>query len=201
MRTLLLLSALIVSTTGCTRAPSSSQTGHTDATTRPSQPALVPTSSAPVAKPTTSAPAPAPSPATALSASPSASASSAPTAQPSQPPAPLPDVQVKNIGMHIGGGPNDRKSKAPIAQSVKPHFDELRACWRFADDQTKGGTFGVDLLIPRAGGKAEASHPRSAIKGDGFEKCVLDVFAGIEFKRPRTGKTMVSYSLRFTPGK
>jgi len=113
----------------------------------------------------------------------------------------VPDVEVKNIGMHIGGGPNERESKAPIAKSVRPHFDEFRACWRYAENPERGGTFGVDLLIPREGGKATISHPRSGIDGEKFEKCVLDVFRQIEFLRPRTGKTMVSYSLRFTPKK
>lgn len=113
----------------------------------------------------------------------------------------LPDVEVKNIGMHIGGGPNDRETKQPIAESVKPHFDALRACWKHVAESAKPGDFGVDLLIPHDGGKASVSNPRSALKGDGFEACVLGVFEAIDFKKPKTGKTMVSYSIRFTPGK
>ena len=56
-------------------------------------------------------------------------------------------------------------------------------------------------LSPALGGRAKPSHPRSAIKGDSFEKCVLDVFERIDFKKPRTGKTMVSCSLKFSPEK
>lgn len=101
--------------------------------------------------------------------------------------------------MHIGGGPNDRETKRPIKESVKPHFDAFRRCWLLVDDPHKAGDFGVDLLIARDGGRPEVSHPRSTIAGEGFDACVLGVFEKIDFKRPKTGKTMVSYSLRFTP--
>lgn len=44
---------------------------------------------------------------------------------------------------------------------------------------------------------------RMLFLGDGGldvgEACILDVFQRIDFKKPKTGKTMVSYSLRFTP--
>lgn len=114
--------------------------------------------------------------------------------------APLPKVKVKNIGMHIGGGPNDDVTKEPIKRSVEPHFDAFRRCFAKVDDQAKGGDFGVDVLIEGAGGKAKITHPRTALKGTGFEACVVTVFEAIEFLRPKGGKkTMVSYSIRFTP--
>jgi hypothetical protein len=136
-----------------------------------------------------------------VSAAPEASAAAPGSAEPpTEPPSePLPAVEVKNIGMHIGGGPNDRVSKQPIGDSVKPHFDALRTCWKHVAEPAKAGDFGVDLLIPREGGKAEVTNPRTAIKGEGFEACVVGVFEGIDFLKPKTGKTMVSYSVRFTP--
>jgi hypothetical protein len=108
-------------------------------------------------------------------------------------------VKVANIGMHIGGGPNDAVTKEPIRRSVEPHFDELRRCFAKADDPHKGGTFGIDLRIERQGGKAAVSHPRTPIKGKAFEACVVYVFESIDFLKPKGGKTVVSYSLRFTP--
>lgn len=138
-------------------------------------------------------------PAEPASAEPIASAAPAESAPPED--EPLPNVEVKNIGMHIGGGPNDNETKRPIKESVQPHFDALRRCWKLVDDPTKAGDFGVDVLIPHEGGKATLSHPRTALKGEGFEACVVEVFQKIDFKKPKTGKTMVSYSLRFTPGK
>ncbi len=40
---------------------------------------------------------------------------------------------------------------------------------------------------------------RTAIQGEGFSDCVVGVFASIDYLKPKTGKTMVSYSVRFTP--
>jgi hypothetical protein len=101
--------------------------------------------------------------------------------------------------MHIGGGPNDAANKAPIADSVAPHFDEVRACWAKVDDPAKGGDFGVDLLIQPEGGRAKVSNPRTAIHPAAFKDCVVAVFEQIDFKKTLKGLTMVSYSLRFTP--
>lgn len=113
--------------------------------------------------------------------------------------APLPNVKVANIGMHIGGGPNDAETKAPIKKSVEPRFDDFKRCWSKAEDATKAGDFGIDLLIPKDGGKAETSHVRSQIKGKDFVDCVVSVFQTVDFMKPKKGLTKVSYSLRFTP--
>jgi hypothetical protein len=113
-------------------------------------------------------------------------------------PPPPPPVSVENIGMHIGGGPNDAVTKAPIGTSVAPHMSELRACWSQVDP-ARPGDFGVDLLIPAEGGRAAVSNPRTNLGPQAFRDCVVAVFDGIDFARPRTGRTTVSYSLRFTP--
>lgn len=125
-----------------------------------------------------------------------ATASAAATAAPE---APVPNVKVANIGMHIGGGPNDAPTKLPIKQSVEPHFDALKRCFSLVEDQKKGGDFGIDLLIDKAGGKAKVSHPRTTMKGAGFKECMVAAFEAVDFKKPRGGNTMVSYSVRFTP--
>jgi hypothetical protein len=111
----------------------------------------------------------------------------------------LPDVDVKNIGMHIGGGPNDAPTKAPIKRSVAPHFDDFRRCFARVDDPKKGGDFGVDLRIEKDGGKASVTRPRTALKGEGFTQCMIEAFERIDFIKPKGGATVVSYSLRFTP--
>lgn len=134
----------------------------------------------------------APASASASAAAPSASASAAAEA-------PLPKVNVANIGMHIGGGPNDEITKAPIHKSVEPHLDEFRRCFALVEDPKKGGDFGVDLRIDKAGGKAKVSHPRTTLKGKDFVDCVVHTYEGIDFLKPRKGTTVVSYSLRFTP--
>lgn len=130
-------------------------------------------------------------------ATPSASAAASASAAPAE----LPAVTVKNIGMHIGGGPNDDATKAPIKRSVARHFEQLRACFSKAADQDKQGDVSVDLKIQKAGGQAEVQKFKSALKGEGFETCIRDVFLAIDFEKPKTGTTVVSYSLRFTPDK
>lgn len=110
-------------------------------------------------------------------------------------------MEVKNIGMHIGGGPNDAETKAPIKRSVEPHFDALARCFSKVEDTSKGGDVSLDLKIDAKGGKAALQKYKSGIKGDAFKACVETVFAGIDFEKPKTGATVVSYSLRFTPKK
>jgi hypothetical protein len=106
---------------------------------------------------------------------------------------------VKNIGMHIGGGPNDAVTKEPIRASVEPHADAFKRCYGAIGDPTAKGDFGVDLRVEKDGGKAQVTHPRTAMGGEAFKACVVSVFEAIDFKKPRGGATVVSYSLRFTP--
>jgi hypothetical protein len=130
-----------------------------------------------------------------------ASASAAPAASVS-PGGPADDTpprgKVSNIGMHIGGGPNDDVTKDPIRRSVAPHFEAFRRCYGKAAE-AKPADFGIDLRIPRDGGKAQLTKPRSTLKDEPFKECVIHTFEGIEFLKPRGGETVVSYSLRFTP--
>ena len=170
-------------------------------------PAVADAASAPPAVPSAPVPAPTAPPVASAAPVPTAEPSSAPTAAPSAAPsasaaseAPLPAVKVSNIGMHIGGGPNDDVTKDPIRRSVQPHFDEFRRCYPLVEEK-KTGDYGVDLRIDRAGGKAQVSHPRSVLKGKEFRDCVVKVFEGIDFLKPKGGTTTVSYSLRFTPAK
>jgi hypothetical protein len=170
---------------GCDRAPSTPVPQAEAANAAPSVSTVALAPSAPAAPSATT-------PAASVSVvEPLPSASAAPP--------PLPHVKVENIGMHIGGGPNDAVNKAPIADSVAPHLDEVRACWSHVDDPARGGDFGVDLLIQPEGGRAKVSNPRTGIHGDAFKSCVVAVFEQVDFQKPRKGLTMVSYSLRFTP--
>jgi hypothetical protein len=108
-------------------------------------------------------------------------------------------VKVVNIGMHVGGGPYDDVTKEPIARSVAPHFAELARC--FPEGETKAVELGVDLVIEAAGGLAQVYRPRTPSKDAAFVACAMDVFRKIDFEKPRFGKTVVSYSLRFTPSR
>ncbi|MCA9599927.1 MAG: hypothetical protein KC776_41770 [Myxococcales bacterium] len=147
---------------------------------------------APVASATTDAPPSAPS------AAPSAAPPSPPPADAGEPPGPsLPEVLVENVGLHIGGGPNDDAAKAPFEKAIAPHFDEFRSCYVHVVEPEKGGTFGVDMLIKRAGGHPEVKQPRTGMKGSEFRDCMVKAFQNIEFEKPQRGPTMISYSVRF----
>jgi hypothetical protein len=189
MRNRPLVLALALSVVGCsstTTKPEAASSAPPDSAP-PKSEASAAASSAPPEAPVASSPA---------SATPVASASAAPVAD-----APIPDVDVKNIGMHVGGGKNDASEKAPIHHSVEPHMDDFKKCFAKVDDPKKGGDFGLDLHVDRAGGKATTSHVRTTIKGDGFKECMVAAFEAIDFDKPKGGTTTVSYSVRFTPKK
>jgi hypothetical protein len=114
-------------------------------------------------------------------------------------PEPTVRVKVVTIGMHVGGGPYDEITKAPMKRSVEPRFVELTRCWKHVTSSPRPADAGVDLVIEAGGGRARVSNPRTQIQGDGFVPCVVAFFEGVDFQKPRNGKTVVSYSVRFTP--
>lgn len=115
-----------------------------------------------------------------------------------QPLRPLPELKVENIGLHIGGGPNDAETKAPFSSAIARHFPAFMACYRKSEDPAQGGRFGVDLHIARGGGRARLEQPRTALRGGDFRACLSQVFESVEFAPPKRGPTTLSYSLRFT---
>ncbi|HEX3775938.1 MAG TPA: hypothetical protein VHV51_15810 [Polyangiaceae bacterium] len=112
----------------------------------------------------------------------------------------LPELKVENIGLHIGGGPNDAETKAPFQRAIAARFPAFLECYRKNEDPEKGGRFGIDLHIPRAGGRAKLEQPRTAMRGPEFRACVVSVFESVEFEKPKLGPTTISYSLHFTLG-
>jgi hypothetical protein len=113
----------------------------------------------------------------------------------------LPELRVEPLGMHIGGGKNDAEEKAPFHRALEQKFPAFLECYRLADDPLAGGSFGVDLKIPRAGGAPLAEQPRTRIRGAGFQDCMVAAFGKVQFEKPKAGPTVISYSVRFTLGK
>jgi hypothetical protein len=111
----------------------------------------------------------------------------------------LPEIAVRTVGMHIGGGPNDDQTKAFFRKRVEERFDDFRRCYPLVTEPGKGGTFGADLAIGREGGKPKVKQPRSAL-GAAFGECMVEAFGRINFPKPPHGPTVISYSLRFTVG-
>ncbi len=117
---------------------------------------------------------------------------------PKQPLRPLPELKVENIGLHIGGGPNDAETKAPFLSAVAERFPSFMDCYRKNEDPAAGGRFGIDLHIARTGGRARLEQPRTALRGADFRQCLSSAFESVDFQKPKRGPTTISYSLRFT---
>ncbi len=129
-------------------------------------------------------------------AAPAADTPSLRAAAPADPPL---HVKLVTIGMHVGGGPCDEVTKEPMKRSVEPRFADLARCWEHVP-RPRRADIGVDLVIEASGGRAaEVSNPRSTIEGEGFVPCIVTFFEGVDFQRPKNGKTVVSYSARFLP--
>jgi len=117
---------------------------------------------------------------------------------PKQPLRPLPELKVENIGLHIGGGPNDAETKAPFLSAVAERFPSFMDCYRKNEEPAQGGRFGVDLHVARGGGHPRIEQPRTSLRGAEFRACLGSVFESVDFKKPKHGPTTLSYSLRFT---
>ena len=122
------------------------------------------------------------------------------TLDPKQPLRSLPELKVENIGLHVGGGPNDADTKAPFIRAISERLPEFMDCYRKNEDPAKGGRFGIDLHIPRVGGHPRVEQPRTAMHGPEFRACVSSVFESVAFQKPTHGATTISYSLHFTLG-
>lgn len=113
----------------------------------------------------------------------------------------LPELRIEPLGMHVGGGKNDAEEKAPFHRALEQRFPAFMECYRLADDPWAGGSFGIDLKIPRAGGAPTAEQPRTRIRGAGFQECMVRAFGKVQFEKPKAGPTVISYSIRFVLGK
>lgn len=109
-----------------------------------------------------------------------------------------PRVKVVTIGMHVGGGPYDEITKEPMKKSVEPRFRDLARCWKHVTKPEQIDV-GVDLVIEASGGRAKVSNSRSTAVGADFVPCVVAFFESVDFLKPNTGRTVVSYSVRFLP--
>jgi hypothetical protein len=101
--------------------------------------------------------------------------------------------------MHVGGGPYDEPTKEPMKRSVEPRFPDLAKCWSLVAAHPASADVGVDLVIEASGGRAKVSNPRASVTGEGFVPCVVAFYESVDFLKPKNGKTVVSYSVRFTP--
>lgn len=108
----------------------------------------------------------------------------------------LPEISIRHIGMHIGGGTNTPEEKKPFLGALEANETPLLGCYRFVDKPLSGGTFGADLFVEKAGGHPVVRGTRHKLGGEEFDACMRRALGGVKFpviERP----TVLSYSLRF----
>lgn len=123
----------------------------------------------------------------------------APPTVTSAPAAAAPAVDVRSIGMHIGGGPNDDATKAPFLTAIAASHGEVARCWATLGKRVTVD-FGVDFLVPAKGGLAKVDRPRSTVPDAAFVKCATAAFSSVTFAPTKSGlATKVSTSVRLVP--
>ena len=129
-------------------------------------------------------------------AAPPATTDTEPVAEPE--PEETSSLEVKTIGLHVGGGPNDSETRGRYVAIIESKLAEFKKCHLLTPDTNKKASFGVDLLLPTKGGRPKVKDYRTSLKGRDFQACVLGTFGQIRFPEvPRP--TVISYSLLFKP--
>ncbi len=111
---------------------------------------------------------------------------------------PLPELSVKSFGLHIGGS-KDAGAREEFLRALESNSWRYLDCYRSLDEPGVGGTFGADLAIGAAGGKAKVKTTRTKLRGEAFASCMVRAFESVTFARPPSGRSVVvSYSVKFS---
>jgi hypothetical protein len=113
-----------------------------------------------------------------------------------RPNAALPEIRVRHIGLHIGGGPNDEPTRRPILRAIEAQERRVLGCYRLVERPLRGGVYGADLFVPGAGGAAQVRATRQKLGAEDFDACMRKALEQVRFPKPPR-PTVVSYSLRF----
>jgi hypothetical protein len=143
------------------------------------------------AGPATVVPAPA-----ATTAPAAASTVSRPRPAPSGPP-----VSLVSMGLHVDGLLNREPHRGRLVRVFEREFPAFKRCHGRASPHAEGASYGVDLLIPSAGGRAKVRETRTRLEGAAFGSCMRAAFEAIRFPAtPSERPEVVSYSVLFKPG-
>jgi hypothetical protein len=121
-----------------------------------------------------------------------------PSAAPSQPRRPR--VTLATVGLHVGGKLNQEPHRGRLVRVFEQQFAAFRKCHDRAEPHEQGASFGVDLLIPKEGGRGSIRETRSRLENKAFRTCMRAAFESIRFAPPPTERPeIVSYSVLFKP--
>jgi len=111
---------------------------------------------------------------------------------------PLPELSVKSFGLHIGGSSEDAAARDEFLRALEGASWRYLDCYRLVEQPGSVGTFGADLTVGAGGGKAKVKKPRTKLRGDAFQACMLSAFESVSFPRTPSGRAaVVSYSVKF----
>jgi hypothetical protein len=111
---------------------------------------------------------------------------------------PLPELSVKSFGLHVGGSAADAAARADFLRALEAASATYLDCYRTIEAPGSVGTFGADLTIGGAGGKARVGKPRTKLRGEAFQACMVRALEGVSFSSTPSGRAVVvSYSVKF----
>jgi len=112
-----------------------------------------------------------------------------------------PPVVLSSMGMHVDGLLNREPHRSRLVRLIEREFPAFKRCHGRAAPHTQGASYGVDLLIPKQGGRAKVQETRTRLEGAGFKVCMREAFEAIRFPAPPSERPeIVSYSVVFKPG-
>ena len=95
---------------------------------------------------------------------------------------------------------NTEAARRNLVKLFERNFAAFRRCHASAAEHTQNASFGVDLLVPKEGGRAKVRQTRTALSGPAFKSCMERAFEAIRFEAPVTARPeIVSYSVLFKP--
>jgi hypothetical protein len=111
-------------------------------------------------------------------------------------------VELQTVGLYLAGAANTEPTRKQLVKSFERNFAAFKRCHAEAAEHTENASFGVDLLVPKEGGRAKVRQTRTRLTGKGFQICMERAFQAIRFDPLPSGRPeIVSYSLLFRPGK
>lgn len=109
-------------------------------------------------------------------------------------------VELQSAGLHLAGPANKEPARRNLVKLFERNFGAFRRCHSSAPPHTENASFGVDLLVPKEGGRAKVRESRTRLSGAAFKTCMERAFEAIRFEPPVTARPeIVSYSVLFKP--
>lgn len=109
-------------------------------------------------------------------------------------------VSLQTVGLHVDGLLNREPHRSRLVRAFEREFAAFRRCHERAERHDEGASFGVDLLIPKAGGRGKVRQTRTRLSSKAFRGCMHGAFESIRFAPPPSERPeIVSYSVLFKP--